>query len=257
MNLCSRDTRGLPDRTLARMVTSEGERGGSGTADPPPSAEPSPALAQAARAFNHASFSGLGFSGASKALSSDATTGVAHGSPQPGLPTPAERLNHVLALTEERQRARENGHLPGTPWVPAVRYKLLPDGTLFAYEKGRTYAKFAQNIMREVKLSRQRAVQLERKYPPFRAGDVLELSLVAPELDRKPYTWKALCIARQGGDEYGGSFRVRSVLGDISVERVFPLYCPHLLGIKVLERRKVRRAKLFYLRDKPLRESRV
>ena len=61
--------------------------------------------------------------------------------------------------------------------------------------------------------------------------------------------------AAEPGD--GGSFTLRSVVANVPVERTFPTYSPTIKAFEVLERRKVRRGKLYYLRDKPLRYSRV
>ena len=55
----------------------------------------------------------------------------------------------------------------------------------------------------------------------------------------------------------GSSFTLRSVMANVPVERTFPLYAPTIKAMEIVERRKVRRAKLYYLRDKPLRYSRV
>ena len=55
----------------------------------------------------------------------------------------------------------------------------------------------------------------------------------------------------------GSSFTLRSVMANVPVERTFPLYSPTIKEMEIVERRKVRRAKLYYLRDKPLRYSRV
>ena len=77
-----------------------------------------------------------------------------------------------------------------------------------------------------------------------------------PENKRRPQEFKGLCIARRNRG-IGSSFTLRAVLNNHAVERMFPLYSPHILEMEVTERRKAARAKLYYLRRKPLKFSRV
>ena len=79
---------------------------------------------------------------------------------------------------------------------------------------------------------------------------------MVPENKRRPAEFKGLCIARRNRG-LGSSFTLRAVLNNHAVERMFPLYSPHILDMEVTERRKVARAKLYYLRNKPLKMSRV
>lgn len=79
---------------------------------------------------------------------------------------------------------------------------------------------------------------------------------IVPENKRRPAEFKGLCIARRNRG-IASSFTLRAVLNNHAVERMFPLYSPHILEMEVTERRKAARAKLYYLRDKPLKFSRV
>jgi large subunit ribosomal protein L19 len=63
-----------------------------------------------------------------------------------------------------------------------------------------------------------------------------------------------LILARKHGDEAGGTFTVRRTVDGIGVERIFPLYSPLIDSIEILKRSKVRRAKLYYIRDKASKE---
>ena len=63
-------------------------------------------------------------------------------------------------------------------------------------------------------------------------------------------------IAKKHGAEVGGTITVRKVSGGIGVEKIFPVYLPSIEKIQVLKKPKVRRAKLYYLRDKTSREIR-
>jgi len=61
-------------------------------------------------------------------------------------------------------------------------------------------------------------------------------------------------IAKKHGNEAGGTITVRRVSGGYGVEKIFPLYLPTIEKVQVLKRPSVRRAKLYYLRDKTSRE---
>ena len=63
-------------------------------------------------------------------------------------------------------------------------------------------------------------------------------------------------IARKHGNESGGTVTVRKVSDGIGVEKVFPVYLPSIEKVQILKKPKVRRAKLYYLRDKSSREIR-
>lgn len=95
-----------------------------------------------------------------------------------------------------------------------------------------------------------------RPLPPFRVGDVVDVQLVVPENKARPSAFRGLVISRRNRG-LSSSFRLRAVVNNFVVERAFPLYSPHLLALTIVERRKVRRAKLFYLRRKPISASRV
>ena len=77
-----------------------------------------------------------------------------------------------------------------------------------------------------------------------------------PENKRRPAEFKGLCIARRNRG-LGSNFTLRAVINNHAVERMFPLYSPHIREMEVTERRKAARAKLYYLRRKPLKFSRV
>lgn len=63
-------------------------------------------------------------------------------------------------------------------------------------------------------------------------------------------------IAKKHGNEAGGTITVRKVSGGYGVEKVFPIYLPSIEKVQVLKKPSVRRAKLYYLRDKTSREIR-
>ncbi len=68
--------------------------------------------------------------------------------------------------------------------------------------------------------------------------------------------YEGVCIARTGGG-LNESFTVRKISYGEGVERVFPIYSPNIDSIKVIRRGKVRRAKLYYLRDRRGKSARI
>lgn len=68
--------------------------------------------------------------------------------------------------------------------------------------------------------------------------------------------FEGLVLARKHGTEAGGTFTVRRVSSGVGVEKIFPLYSPMIDKIEVVKRSRVRRAKLYFIRDKVAREAR-
>lgn len=68
--------------------------------------------------------------------------------------------------------------------------------------------------------------------------------------------FEGLVVAKKHGQEAGGTVTVRKVSGGIGVEKIFPLYLPSIDKVEVIKKAKVRRAKLYYLKDKTSKEIR-
>jgi large subunit ribosomal protein L19 len=68
--------------------------------------------------------------------------------------------------------------------------------------------------------------------------------------------FEGLVLARKHGTEAGGTFTVRRVASGVGVEKIFPLYSPMIDKIEIVKRSRVRRAKLYYIREKVAREAR-
>jgi len=92
--------------------------------------------------------------------------------------------------------------------------------------------------------------QLKKKVPAFRVGDTVTVSVkILEEGKEREQAFSGIVIARQGAD-LKESFTVRHVSGGYGVEKVFLLHSPRVVKIKVLRSGKVRRAKLYYLRER-------
>ena len=103
------------------------------------------------------------------------------------------------------------------------------------------------------------AKQIEgKKVPDFRAGDTLKLAIRIKEGDKtRIQSFEGICIARRGNGT-GETFIVRKIgANNIGVEGIFPIYSESLESISVLRRGRVRRARLFYLRDRRGKAARI
>lgn len=93
--------------------------------------------------------------------------------------------------------------------------------------------------------------------PPFRPGDTLRVSVRVKEGDKERLqAFEGVCIARRGSG-VSETFTVRKVSSGIGVERIFPVHSPMLSSITVVRRGRVRRAKLYYLRNLTGKATRI
>lgn len=96
-----------------------------------------------------------------------------------------------------------------------------------------------------------------RKALGVRSGDTVRVSQKIQERGKtRLQVFEGLVLARKHGNEPGGTFTVRRVIDGVGVEKIFPLYSPLIDKIEIVRRAKVRRAKLYYIREKVAREIR-
>jgi large subunit ribosomal protein L19 len=97
----------------------------------------------------------------------------------------------------------------------------------------------------------------DRKALGIRSGDTVRVHQKIVEKGKtRIQVYEGLVIATKHGSEIGATFTVRAVLSQVGVEKTFPLYSPMIEKIEIIRRSKVRRAKLYYIRDKASREIR-
>jgi large subunit ribosomal protein L19 len=97
----------------------------------------------------------------------------------------------------------------------------------------------------------------ERKKLDIRAGDTIRVWQKIQEKDKtRLQAFEGLVIAVKHGKEAGSTFTVRRVASGVGVEKIFPLYSPMIDSIETIKRAKVRRAKLYHVRDKAAKEIR-
>lgn len=95
----------------------------------------------------------------------------------------------------------------------------------------------------------------ERRKIDVRAGDTVKVWQKIQEKGKtRLQAFEGLVLSRKHGNEAGGTFTVRRVASGVGVEKIFPLYSPVIDKIEVLRRSKVRRSKLYYIREKVAKE---
>ncbi len=93
--------------------------------------------------------------------------------------------------------------------------------------------------------------------PEFKSGDTVNVHVRIREGNKeRTQQFKGVCIQRRG-EGATETFTVRKISGGIGVERIFPVHSPSIEKVEVLRRGRVRRARLFYLRDKIGKKARI
>ena len=97
-----------------------------------------------------------------------------------------------------------------------------------------------------------------RRKLDIRAGDTVRVHQKIEEAKGKfrIQIFEGLILARKHGREAGATFTVRRVASGVGVEKIFPLYSPMIDKVEIVKRARVRRAKLYYIREKVAREAR-
>lgn len=99
--------------------------------------------------------------------------------------------------------------------------------------------------------------QLKSEMPELNIGDTVRVSVKIKEGDRERIQiFEGTIIARQGGG-ISESFTVRRVSYGVGVERVFPIHSPNVEKVEIVRRGRVRRSKLYYLRDRVGKAAKV
>ena len=113
------------------------------------------------------------------------------------------------------------------------------------------------NVIDKIEKDQMDKIVSERSIPEFGAGDTIKVDVKIIEGDKERIqAFEGLCIARSGSG-LNESFTVRKISYGEGVERIFPIFSPKIAGITVLKKGKVRRAKLYYLRDRRGKSARI
>jgi large subunit ribosomal protein L19 len=113
------------------------------------------------------------------------------------------------------------------------------------------------NLLQQIEAENIAKYAETKKIPEFRAGDTLRVGVKVIEGEReRVQMYEGMCIARSNKG-LGSNFTVRKISFGEGVERVFPIYSPTVASIEVVRRGDVRRAKLYYLRQRSGKSARI
>ncbi len=113
------------------------------------------------------------------------------------------------------------------------------------------------NLIQQLELEEEQRLTSTRAVPDFRPGDTLRVNVRIREGEReRVQAYEGVCIAR-AGHGINETFNVRKISFGEGVERVFPLLSPMIESIEVKRRGAVRRAKLYYLRERRGKSARI
>jgi large subunit ribosomal protein L19 len=113
------------------------------------------------------------------------------------------------------------------------------------------------NMIEQLEQEEAARVLGDKEIPDFSAGDTLRVHVRIKEGERERIqVFEGVCIARNGGG-LNESYTVRKISFGEGVERVFPVYSPNVEKIEIKRKGKVRRAKLYYLRDRRGKSARI
>jgi large subunit ribosomal protein L19 len=113
------------------------------------------------------------------------------------------------------------------------------------------------NVIQQLEKEEADRLLAQRKIPEFQPGDTVRVNVKIKEGDReRVQAYEGVCIARSGGG-LQENFTVRKISFGEGVERVFPIMSPMIESIEVKRRGVVRRAKLYYLRDRRGKSARI
>ena len=113
------------------------------------------------------------------------------------------------------------------------------------------------NIIEKIEKEQLEKLSSGKQMPDFNPGDTIKVDVKVVEGTRERIqAFEGVCIAR-GGKGINESFTVRKISYGEGVERVFPLFSPKISSISLVRKGKVRRAKLYYLRDRRGKAARI
>jgi large subunit ribosomal protein L19 len=113
------------------------------------------------------------------------------------------------------------------------------------------------NLVQKLEAAQVKKLSEGKEIPPFSAGDTIKVNVKVVEGERERIqAYEGVCIARKNAG-INSSFTVRKISYGEGVERVFPLYSPRVESVEVIRRGDVRRAKLYYLRDRRGKKARI
>ena len=112
-------------------------------------------------------------------------------------------------------------------------------------------------IIKDIEIEQISEIIKKREVPTFKAGDTVKVNVYVTEGNKERIqAFEGICIARSNRG-FNSTFTIRKISHGEGVERVFPLYSPMLESISLIRRGKVRRSKLYYLRQRSGKSARI
>ncbi|CAB4280687.1 unnamed protein product [Prunus armeniaca] len=161
-------------------------------------------------------------------------------SPRPGL-LPRETVSPpfpsrcITTGVNPVESATQDSTMSGSDVAPRIKFKRLD--------------KTAKHIMQILDKEALEEVKVQREIPEIRPGYIVQLRVEVPDNKRRVSILKGTVIARRNAG-LNTTIRIRRLVSGVGVESLLPLYSPNIKEIKVLDKKRVRRAKLYYIRDK-------
>jgi large subunit ribosomal protein L19 len=113
------------------------------------------------------------------------------------------------------------------------------------------------NIIKDIESEQISEILKKRESPDFNAGDTLKVNVFVTEGNKERIqAFEGVCIARSNRG-FNSTFTIKKISHGEGVERVFPLYSPMLESINLVRKGKVRRSKLYYLRQRSGKSARI
>ena len=113
------------------------------------------------------------------------------------------------------------------------------------------------NIIKDIEAEQISEIIKKRDVPDFKSGDAVRVNVFVTEGNKERIqAFEGICIARSNRG-FNSTFTVRKVSHGEGVERVFPLFSPMLESIKLIRRGRVKRSKLYYLRQRSGKSARI
>lgn len=106
-------------------------------------------------------------------------------------------------------------------------------------------------------ITQENLPELKKKIPPFVPGDTLKVSIKIVEGEKQRIQNFEGTVIRRRGEGIGKTFTLRRISYGIGVEKTFPLYSPSIEKIAITRQGKVRRAKLYYLRERKGKAAKI
>jgi large subunit ribosomal protein L19 len=160
-------------------------------------------------------------------------------------------------MAKKRQKTRQTGDKRAP--LPYTGANSASDGRIKRSPRrlGAPPMEISMNLIQQLEKEQFEKLSASKEIPDFAPGDTVIVNVKVVEGDRtRVQAYEGVCIGRSGGG-LNESFTVRKISYGEGVERVFPVMSPMIDSIKVVRRGKVRRAKLYYLRNLRGKSARI